>query len=266
MKICMMSLMMGSAPVEEIVSTALACNMEAIDWIGLQEQKASYLRKLCDDNGLHIAAHTMLKWGFINGDSNYLDEFKASLDDACVLGAPVLMLPPFARKDQKSFEDDRKRYAEYYAKGYELASKAGVTLTLESTGFPNSPISTAEECLEILNQVPGLKVTFDQGNVATAADPNDAFLKLRDYVVHFHVKDWLVKDTPFENAEKKRCGKYFSDATIGEGNMDIKSFWQLTNARERQLFVNPETRDYSGKRTALETFRQVCAEMKSWEI
>ena len=266
MKICMMSLMMGSAPVEEIVSTALACNMEAIDWIGLHEQKASYLRKICDDNGLHIAAHTMLKWGFINGDSNYLDEFKASLDDACVLGAPVLMLPPFARKDQQSFEDDRKRYAEYYAKGYELASKAGVTLTLESTGFPNSPISTAEECLEILNQVPGLKVTFDQGNVATAADPNDAFLKLRNYVVHFHVKDWLVKDTPFENAEKKRCGKYFADATIGEGNMDIKSFWQLTNARERQLFVNPETRDYSGKRTALETFRQVCAEMQSWEI
>ena len=265
MKICMMSLMMEDSPVEEIVSTALACKMDGIDWIGLHDKTASYLRKLCDDNGLYIAAHTMLKWGFINDDPKYFDEFKASLDDACVLGAPVMMLPPFARSAQQSMADDRKRYAEYYAKGCELAQKAGVTLTLESTGFHNSPITTADECLEILKQVPGLKVTYDQGNVATAADPCEAFLKLREYVVHFHVKDWYVSDTEKDGYTLKRCGKFYGNATIGEGDMDLRSFWKLTNDRERTLFVNPETRDYTGKRTALETFKQVCAEMKSWE-
>lgn len=266
MKICMMSLMMEKHSVEEIVATALACNMDAIDWIGLHSQKAAFLRRLCDDNGLYIAAHTMIKWGFINDDPNYLDEFKASLDDACVMGAPVMMLPPFPRANQQSLEDDRKRYAEYYARGYELASKAGVTLTLESTGYHNSPITTADECLEVLKQIPGLKVTYDQGNVATADDPVEGFKKLRDYVVHFHVKDWYVSDTPGEGYTPKRCGKFYADATIGEGDMDIRSFWQLTNERERQLYVNPETRDYSGKRTPIETFNQVCAEMKSWEL
>ena len=265
MKICMMSLMMSDAPVEEIVSTALACKMDAIDWIGLHDKQASYLRKLCDDNGLYIAAHTMLKRGFINDDPKYMDEFKSSLDDACTLGAPVMMLPPFARARQTSMADDRKRYAEYYAQGLELAQKAGVILTLESTGYDNSPITTADECLEILQLVPGLKVTFDQGNVATADDPVSAFLKLREYVVHFHVKDWYVSDVAKEGFTPKRCGKFFGDATIGEGDMDIKSMWQLTNARERELYVNPETRDYTGKRTAIDTFKQVCAEMKSWE-
>ena len=97
MKICMMSLMMDDFPVENIVSTALECKMDAIDWIGLHGKKAIELKKLCDDAGLYIAAHTMIKWGFINDDKNYFDEFKSSLDDACVLGVPVMMLPPSYR-------------------------------------------------------------------------------------------------------------------------------------------------------------------------
>ena len=265
MKICMMSLMMDEFPVENIVSTAVECKMDAIDWIGLHGRKAVELKKLCDDAGLYIASHTMLKWGFIKGDKNYFDEFKASLDDACILGAPIMMLPPFAREKQISFADDRKRYAEYFARGCELAKSSGVQLTLESTGFAKSPIITAEECLEILNQVPDLKVTFDQGNVATADDPVRAFELLRDYVVHFHLKDWYISDTPKENYDLKRCGKYYGDATIGEGDMDIAAFWKLTNARERELYVNPETRDWKGNRTPLEVFSKVCAEMRSWE-
>ena len=265
MKICMMSLMMEDSPVEEIVSTALECRMEGIDWIGLHGKKASELKKLCDDAGLYIAAHTMIKWGFINDDPNYFDEFKSSLDDACTMGVPVMMLPPFARKAQTSMADDRKRYTEYYARACELSKAAGVQLTLESTGFRTSPITTAEECLEILQQVPDLRVTFDQGNVATADDPLRAFELLRKYVVHFHVKDWYVSDTPSPAGDLKRCGKYFTDATIGEGDMDLAGFWKLTNSAERELYVNPETRDYTGKRSPLEVFRQVCAEMRSWE-
>ena len=257
-------MMMDDHPVQEIISTAKACKMEAIDWIGLHGKTAAELKKLCDDAGLYIAAHTMLKCGFINGDKNYMDEFKSSLDDACTFNVPVMMLPPFARVNQESMADDRKRYAEYFARGCELAKAAGVQLTLESTGFVNSPITTADECLEILRQVPDLRVTFDQGNVATAEDPVSAFEKLRDYVVHFHIKDWYVSDSPAPNAELKRNGKYFADATIGEGDMDIKTFWQMTNDRERQLYVNLETKDYSGKRTALETFKKVCDTVNSY--
>ena len=118
---------------------------------------------------------------------------------------------------------------------------------------------------EILEQVPDLRVTYDQGNVATADDPLKAFELLRKYVVHFHVKDWYVSDEEKAGYDLKRCGKYYGDATIGEGDMDIRSFWQMTTAAERELFVNPETRDYTGKRAPLDIFRQVCAEMRSWE-
>ena len=265
MKICMMSLMMDECPVNEIVKTALECGMEAIDWIGLHGCRAEFLKKVCDDAGLYSAAHTMIKSGFLTDNAGYFDEFKSSLDDARVMGAPVMMIPPFPRINQTSLEDDRRRYIDYYARCCEYAVGSGVTLTLESTGYHNSPITTADECLEVFRQVPDLRLTYDQGNVATADDPVEAFMKLRKYVVHFHVKDWYVFDKANENTTPKRCGKHFADATIGEGDMDIKSFWQLTTPEERQIFVNPETRDYTGKRNAVDIFKQVCAELQSYE-
>lgn len=266
MKICMMSLMLGDKPIEEIVSIAQACKMEAIDWIGLHNHTAAELKKVCDDAGLPIVSHTMFKWGFVNDDPAYFDEFKASLDDACTLNAPIMMLPPFPRKNQTSLADDRSRYLDYFGRAVELAKKANVTLTLESTGYGNSPITTADECLELLNALPDLMVTFDQGNVATAEDPIAAFAKLRDRVVHFHVKDWTVSNVNFsETSELKRCGRFFDSATIGYGDMDIAGFWKTTNERERQLFVNPETKDWSNTRPALEVFQEVCRTMKSWE-
>ena len=83
--------------------------------------------------------------------------------------------------------------------------------------------------------------------------------------MHFHLKDWLIYDNQVPGSDLKRCGKYFSDVMIGEGDMDIKGFWQLTNEREKALYVNPETRDWSNSRPALEVFQEVCRTMRSWE-
>lgn len=264
MKICMMSFTLMMNTLEEIVSIATACNMEAIDWIGLHGCRAEYLKKVSDDAGLYIASHTMMKDGFLYDKRGYFDEFKSSLDDARTLNAPIMMIPPFPRVNQTSMEDDRKRYIDYYARCCEYAKGSGVTLTLESTGYHNSPITTADECLEVLQQVPDLRLTYDQGNIATADDPIEAFKKLRQYVVHFHLKDWKVSDNKTENCEKKRNGKYFADALIGEGDMDIKSFWQSITPDERQIYVNPESFVFTDI-DKLETFKKICAEMRSWE-
>jgi sugar phosphate isomerase/epimerase len=57
-----------------------------------------------------------------------------------------------------------------------------------------------EHTLELLGEVPGLKLVFDTGNPSLTADfrrdrpwpnqdPREAYLKLREYIVHVHVKD-----------------------------------------------------------------------------
>ena len=64
-----------------------------------------------------------------------------------------------------------ERYVDYYCKCCEYAEDSGITITVESTGYSNSPVTSADECLKILRQIPELRLTFDQGNVATADAP-----------------------------------------------------------------------------------------------
>ena len=264
MNLCMMSCMMFSASPESIVQTAIDCGMTAIDWVTTHNQDPRYLRKLCDDAGLKIVAHTMLKQKFLQRKNDYLDEFRESLDDACTLGAPILMLPPFARQNQVSMEDDRKEWIEYYSQALPLAQKAGITLTMESTGVSNSPIVTTEEVLEVLHAVPGLKLTLDHGNMQTACDATAVYPLLKDYVVHFHLKDWKIYDSAQPGTTLKRNGKYFADATIGQGDLDLKGFWNHVDEAGRQLYVNLETSDYSEKKDIRCTLKQVADMLRNW--
>lgn len=263
MKCCMMSCMMSSPP-EMIVKTAVDCGMDAIDWVTTHKQKPEYLRKLAEDAGLKIVAHTMLKQKFLQRKSDYFDEFKESLDFAHTLGAPILMLPPFARQDQVSMVDDRKAWIEYYAQALPLAQKAGITLTMESTGVGNSPIVTVDEVLEVLHAVPGLKLTLDHGNMSTAGDATEVYPLLKDYVVHFHLKDWKIYDTPQPGTTLKRTGQYFADAVIGQGDMDLKKFWSNVDAAGRECYVNLETMDFKNSANTPQVLKEVCDLLRNW--
>lgn len=91
-------MMAGKFTPAEIIQTTLDCGMSAIDWGTTHDTPAAELRKRCDDAVLPVAAHTPLLRGFIEESADALDEFKRSVDDAVALGAPVMMIPPFAHK------------------------------------------------------------------------------------------------------------------------------------------------------------------------
>ena len=265
MKLCMMSCMMQGAAPEKIVQAAVECGMDAIDWVcSRRYAPAKQLRKLSEDNGLKIVAHTTLDAAFEKRDPNALDDFKYTIEYALELGAPIMMLPPFPRKEQVSLEDDRKAWTEFYAQVQPLAKAAGITLTLESTGMRNSPITTAAEALEVLHAVPGLMCTLDPGNMETAEPAVNAYTVLKDYVVQFHLKDWKISDKPAENFHLKRCGKYFADAVLGEGNLDLKAFWNTVDARGRALYVNLETTDFARKSSAAEVLKKTADQLRNW--
>ncbi len=264
MKLSMMSLVMMPLPPAEIIRIAVSAGMTAIDWVTVHDTDPKLLRKMSEDAGLEIVTHTMLKTKFLERKPDYFDEFKASLEDAVALGAPVLMLPPFGRKNQASLEDDRKAWIEYYAKACPLAKAAGVQLTLESTGMPNSPIITVSEVLEVLHAVPGLRLTFDHGNIATAEDPAEAWKREKKYVVRFHFKDWKISGTPIPDGERKRCGKYFANAMIGDGDLRLREFWQSLDAKAKQIPVNLETVDFTKKLSPADAMKHVSDLMRSW--
>ena len=265
MKLCMMSCMMLEAKPEEIVRTAVECGMDAIDWVCYYKySSAKQLRELSEDNGLKIIAHTALGSTFVGRDPNALDDFKHSLEFAVDLGAPVMMFPPFPRRNQVSMEDDRKAWIGFYAQAQPLAQAAGIILTVESTGLINSPITTTAETLEVLQAVPGLMCTLDAGNMETAEPAVNAYTALKDYVVQFHLKDWKIYDKPVENSDLKRCGKYFANAVIGESDLDLKAFWDTVDARGRELYVNLETTDFDRKSSAAEVLKKTADLLRNW--
>jgi sugar phosphate isomerase/epimerase len=261
----MMSCQMPGYSPAEIADAAVYCGMDAIDFIGMHDTDAHTLRKAADDAGIRIAAHTMLKEKFLYDEPDFMDEFKASLDAACIMNAPIMMLPPFPRETGGySMAEDRKAWIDYYAQACPLAKAAGIQLTVESTGYDRSPITTGDEVLEVLRQVPDLRVTFDHGNTATADDPIAAYHKLAPYIVHFHLKDWKIYPTPQQNTTLKRDGRYYADALIGTGDMDLKLFWQNVSAEHKQLYVNLETLDYSGKLNHREALKLVSDNLRNW--
>ena len=260
----MMSCMMYRYSPEEIVQTAVDCRMEAIDWVCSNTwADPAYLRKISEDAGLTVAAHTILRSAFVQRGKNALDDFKRSLEFACILGAPVMMQPPFPRVEQVSREDDFNAWKEFYAQTQPLVKACNITLTTEATGIETSPVTTAKELLDLMESVPGLKCTLDHGNMETAEPSLDAYLKLKEYVVQIHLKDWKIFSSPQPGTALKRCGKYFADAVIGTGDMDLKGFWDTLDARGRDLYVNLETGDFSGTSSTAEVLKKTADALRS---
>ncbi len=243
MKLAMMSMMMIDHPIAEIIQTTLDCGLEGIDWITTHHTPARELRHRCDDAAIPVVAHTILLDRFVNREANPLDTVKQGIDDALTLGAPVMMLPPFARLNRTSREQDQAEWIAFYREAAPMIRSAGIIPTLESTGFAVSPIVTADEVLAVLAAVPELKLTFDNGNVATAEDPSESYRRTAEHVVHVHFKDWRVSDTPGPDSELKRCGRHFSPALIGEGNLDLAGCWQTIRQSGYHGYVNLETSD-----------------------
>lgn len=265
MQLCMMTCMMANYAVEDIVKTAVECGMPAIDWISCHGKDPKYLKKICDDAGLVIAAHTIFSMEALTTGVQPRDCFLRSLADAVALGAPTMMVPPFPDDSIADLSESRKRWIDFYAWAAPIGKAAGVQITCEQTGFVNSPITTADEVKEALDAVPELKVTFDVGNMATAdMDIVGGYKKVKDSIVHFHLKDWTITDAPCKGSDLKRTGKHFTNAIINRGALDLKNWWDNVDASQKNLYVNLETSDPTEILKRHEVMKLVSDELRNW--
>ena len=199
--------------------------LDGIDFVTLHGYDPEDLRRMCDDLGIRVVCHTLIV------DLNFPDEesrrpgieaCKRGLEAAVVLGAPVVMIPTPAKRGQDSTVA-RANWIAGLKEVAPLAADAGVTLTVENFPGRESPFVTADHLLEAVEAVPGLKITFDNGNAATGEDPVESFARSATYVVHAHFKDWDVRDEPAEGFRRMMDGRYYRPALIGEGVIDHAS-------------------------------------------
>ena len=222
----------------DCVRVARELSMEGIDWVSTYGEDPAVLRKMSEDAGLTVAAHTF----FIRpkeGETE-LSAIERSLDDACILGAPVVMIPPAPLKGVGSRDENRKRWCELLAAAAPLAEARNLALTVENFPGVLSPFVTAADFHEAQRAVPSLKLTFDNGNAATGEDQIDCLRACAGDIVHVHFKDWERSGTPVDGMRQMLDGAYYRAALVGEGVVDSLATLRELEKIGYKGFVNIE--------------------------
>lgn len=217
----------GCQSLEAMADLATELGFEALELSAgnLGDRSAAEFAKICSERELAVSC--------INGGANLADpddsEFAQGLDQArhyvematrmeC---SQVMLIPGFAAN-----EGDKQRAAERIAEGLtqmvEYAGERGVLITLED--FPNAmaPYRTIAEMRWLLETVPGLRLTYDNGNWMLGGDDPLAALKaLGSYAINVHLKDWEVD--PDQSRMQMPNGTWVRGGKHGRGLIDHKA-------------------------------------------
>ena len=222
----------------DCVRVAAELKMEGIDWVTTYGEDPLLLRKMSEDAGLTVAAHTfflrMKEGETLKGVA------EASLDNACKLGAPVVMIPPMPLAGVESREENHKRWCDMLAEIAPLAEARKLVLSVENFPGMLSPFVTAEDFFKAKALVPSLKLTFDNGNAATGEDQISALKACAGDIVHVHLKDWDRSETAVEGFRQMLDGAWYCPALIGEGVVDSCATLRALEETGYDGFINIE--------------------------
>lgn len=227
MKIAMMSYTLArgawgaSKRVDTLCAMAQELGLDAVDWVTTYGHDPKTIRAITDDHGLANICYTFptrIHSPETSERQAALDRLSSEFETAATLGADKVMIVVGGLPDVS--RDVARRYAlEGLARAVAIGDRHGITVTIEHFGGPNSPFNTSSEMNGAVQAVPGLKITFDNGNLYTSGEaPADGFRASRDHIAHAHFKDWTVA----EDGVLGRDGRHYRGALVGEGLVDPK--------------------------------------------
>jgi sugar phosphate isomerase/epimerase len=229
MKISMMSYTMargvpaGEFDARQLCEFTLELGLEGVDWVSTYQYEPSEIRVLMDDHGLKTVAHTFfcdLNFPTSEERADGRDTFKRGIDAAVALGTDIVMLP-VGGKEELSRDQSRDNYLSGLEEVIEFADDAGVTVTIENFPSRHSPFITSADMNSSVKRIPQLRVTYDNGNVATGGETGpEGFTNSAPYIVHAHFKDWKQCDPDSPGARLFLDGKYRRAELVGDGDVD----------------------------------------------
>ena len=230
MKLAMMSYTMSRKVKPEDFDMVGMCklarelDLDGVDMVSTYGRDPREIRRMLDDHGLKTVCHTIsadLNQADAAGRSAGVDAVKAGLESALLLGTDKIMIVTPGRAGTQR-EVSRRRFMAGLQEVMPLAEKSRITVTIENFPGADSPFVISGDVLEAICAVPGLKLTYDNGNVMTGGeDPAESFRKCAAHAVHAHFKDWEVVAAP--EGMLGVDGRRYRGALIGEGIMDHQS-------------------------------------------
>lgn len=201
--------------------------------------------QMCADNGLAVSC--------INGscpmtssrEAEFLagvDQAKLYVDWAAAMHCPVIMLLPGAALQETDKPRVRARVAQGLNLVVEYARQAGIVVTLEDFPNPLTPYCSIADLQWMFDHVPGLKLTFDNGNwLLGGDDPLTALRTLGAYVANVHLKDWEL--APEKSPLRLPDGRYIRGGRHGHGLIAHKP---ILSELQRQGYTGYLAFEYEG--------------------
>jgi sugar phosphate isomerase/epimerase len=240
--------------------------LTGIDYVTLHGMTPQELKMMADDYGLVVACHTFiadLNHPDAAGRKAGVDAAKKSIEDAVALGTDKIMIPT-GNSVPPPREIARQNYIAGLQELADFAGQAGITQTVENFPGAGSPFVIADDLLQAVREVPGMKITYDNGNAATGEDAAASFTRCAEHVVHAHYKDWEL--LPAGEGMQGLDGRFYRGALIGEGIVDHRACLQAMQQAGYSGYINIE---YEGNlytpadatRKAVAYLREVMAEL-----
>lgn len=204
---------------------AVKLGIDGVDMVTTYGLDPREVRRILDDHGVKTVCYTFdvaLNHPTRAERRKGVDQVKAGLDTAAALGTDKIMVvtpgnPAFPR------DISRRNWIGGLQECVPLAKQAGITMTIENFPGPDSPFVISSDVLEAVREAPGLKITYDNGNVFTGGeDPAVSFQRCAAHVVHAHFKDWSAAPAGSQSREMLD-GRCYQAALIGEGLVDHKA-------------------------------------------
>jgi len=158
--------------------------------LDLTDEQRAEVRERLGDAGLGVSSigSPIGKVRIDEPWADHVERFKAALDAAEFFEAPYIRLFSYYPPEGARIADHRDEVIRRLNEQVEMAAGRPVTLLHENEAdiYGEKP----DGCLDLHENVPGLKAVFDPANfVQAGVKPAEAWAALKEHVVYFHVKD-----------------------------------------------------------------------------
>ncbi len=163
-----------------------------LDWKNVSElndEEAKKYAKMFADNGIKVwsIGSPIGKVKLEDDFAAEFDRFKRCIDTGVIMNAECIRIFSFYGVTDRH-DEVKDEIFERLTKFVDFAKGSGITVCHENEKLIYGDI--APRCLEIAENVPGIKLIFDGANfVQSNQDPVEAWPLLKKYVKYCHIKD-----------------------------------------------------------------------------
>lgn len=204
-----------------------------IDILHATDDQIEAYRAAVRDTGVQVYVY-IASVPFLGSEQERNDAIRQALTTAASLDAKYLMIIPYSPLDAaKAAAMGREAVKQHMIQGFrsalELSKAYGIRICFETTPHDSSCLSGTQDCLDVLNAVPGLDFVFDTANMLPHGDdPMEAYEALKDRISYVHLKDvrLVASKDPSPYAEYASDGRLMQCVVWGEGIIPVKALYE----------------------------------------